>query len=477
MWLSTTSELAGTASDIIEDALGEPTPVPEPTPPEPEPEPEPEPPLDTRTHFEKTYTPSADTQVIYVSSSQGDDSNSGLSQDEPVKTVAKGISLLRNGEPDWLLFRRGDLWKGETLGNWELSGKSPDEPMIIGSYGPGGLVRPQFNTEDKAGLNSFPRGNPPRPPLNADNLVFAGLHFFAGDRVVTSPDFSSFTKPVGFRFLRGTSSLTIDDCKFEHYHSNMVLQTYLGSKLNNVSVINSQFFDAYSHSPSDGHSQGIYADGVDALTIKNCIFDKNGWSDQVATSEATIYNHNIYIQKTCTNVSISDNIISRASSHGCQIRPGGVFLNNFLYRNPIGLLVGYTHTNNTAADVLQNVILEGTKITDALPRSWGIEFKGMNPPNVSLSRNIVANRLDDSPNARGIVHKSSVKYAGNIVWNWPPTNPLTSSGPFNNPAASIGDLGYTPETFYFKMREHSADNDVLRSTPFVVHFMNAFAEA
>src|SRR3954451_6095454 len=39
--------------------------------------------------------PSGDSKVIYVSASQGSDSNSGLSANSPVKTLVKGESLLR----------------------------------------------------------------------------------------------------------------------------------------------------------------------------------------------------------------------------------------------------------------------------------------------------------------------------------------------------------------------------------------------
>src|SRR5690242_10776982 len=42
------------------------------------------------------FTPSTDSRMIYVSSSTGNDANSGSSASAPVKTLAKGVSLLRN---------------------------------------------------------------------------------------------------------------------------------------------------------------------------------------------------------------------------------------------------------------------------------------------------------------------------------------------------------------------------------------------
>src|SRR5688572_23987343 len=53
--------------------------------------------------------PSGDSKLIYVSSSSGSDSNSG-SESSPVKSIAKGISLMRSGSPDHVLLKRGDSW-------------------------------------------------------------------------------------------------------------------------------------------------------------------------------------------------------------------------------------------------------------------------------------------------------------------------------------------------------------------------------
>src|SRR5688500_5144604 len=86
--------------------------------------------------------PSADSRVIHVSSSAGDDANTG-SESSPVKTLARGRGLLRDGMPDHLLLKRGDVWY-ESLGGtrWSLSGRDADEPMYLGAYGPITDARP-----------------------------------------------------------------------------------------------------------------------------------------------------------------------------------------------------------------------------------------------------------------------------------------------------------------------------------------------
>src|SRR6185369_16029394 len=79
------------------------------------------------------FTPSADTHIIYVSSSQGNDANDGLSVNTPVKTFNRGTSLMRQGFPDWLLLKKGDTWSGESL-QIRTSGRSATEPQLISSY-------------------------------------------------------------------------------------------------------------------------------------------------------------------------------------------------------------------------------------------------------------------------------------------------------------------------------------------------------
>ena len=68
-----------------------------------------------------TVTPSPNSNVIYVSSSSGDNSNTGLSPSSPVQTIGKGESLLRSGFGDELLLKRGDVWHS-SFGRWIKSG-------------------------------------------------------------------------------------------------------------------------------------------------------------------------------------------------------------------------------------------------------------------------------------------------------------------------------------------------------------------
>src|SRR5688572_19612437 len=63
-------------------------------------------------------SPASDSRVIYVSSSQGSDNNSGLSAGSPVKSLGKAESLLRDNSADQMLLKRGDTWS-EAFGSWD----------------------------------------------------------------------------------------------------------------------------------------------------------------------------------------------------------------------------------------------------------------------------------------------------------------------------------------------------------------------
>ena len=99
-----------------------------------------------------TFTPSADTRIIYVSSSTGNDANNGLSANSAVATIAEGLSLIRNGSADQLLLKAGDTFVNQSFGYLDISGRSATEPIVISSYGSG--PRPIIETPCE-----FRRGN------------------------------------------------------------------------------------------------------------------------------------------------------------------------------------------------------------------------------------------------------------------------------------------------------------------------------
>ena len=84
-------------------------------------------------------TLSTKAQVYYVSSSQGNDFNDGLSIQSPFKSIEKLNSLQFNAG-DSIFFKSGDYWEGMF---WLNGSGSPTQPIVIDVYG--GNNRPIIN--------------------------------------------------------------------------------------------------------------------------------------------------------------------------------------------------------------------------------------------------------------------------------------------------------------------------------------------
>ena len=88
---------------------------------------------------EKTLTlsvqPHSTGPTYYIDSQSGDDSNDGMSQDAPWRTIAK-VNSSQFSPGDTILFKRGDVWR-EVL-QFSSSGESGN-PILIDAYGAGSL--------------------------------------------------------------------------------------------------------------------------------------------------------------------------------------------------------------------------------------------------------------------------------------------------------------------------------------------------
>lgn len=355
---------------------------------------------------------SADSRVIYVSSSDGSDSNNGLSADAPLRTIAAGYAKMRHTLPDWLLLKRGDTFN-EPLGLMTKSGRSSLEPMVIGTYG-SNPERPLLLTGTTDGLNRSPTTN---SPAKVENLAVVGLHFSTSNRTAAAGG-------TGFSWVGGGTNILIEDCMFEAYGFGISIDGY-DSRVQNVKIRRSIVVDSYLTS---FHSSGLYMQKADNITIEECLFDHNGWKEGVAP--ATIFNHNVYVDMMCTNLVMQGNIIAEASSHGAQMRPGGVCSDNIFIRNPIALQMGFGGLQAGAdsdpdqpavIDCRRNIFLEGRDIAPDLPRGWGLVVQWTTGG--TIVENVFAGNTGGYPD---IIELDGSKGAGvfqvsiqnNVAYNW-----------------------------------------------------------
>jgi hypothetical protein len=345
--------------------------------------------------------PSPDSLHVYVSSSSGSDTYSGFSEDSAKRTLKGAIELLRDGHPDWLHFMQGDTFV-EGLGDWRLSGRSADEPMVVTSYGSAG-TRPKFLCRRDPGMSVHNVG--------VHDVAFVGLHFHADD-------------PHGVRGTFGVSLLAtctrvlIEDCAITSFLVNLRLQ----GQHHDLKLRRSVITDAFT--VTDSHAEGIYVEGVDGLLIEQCVFDHNGWNPDVPGAVATIYRHNVYLQGNTSNMIVRGNIIARGGSHGLQARSGGVIRDNVFLGNSINMLIGNNIQNSGAvtATVVGNVILDGRDIVEGDGRGWAAHFQCL--ASGEIAYNVAAHQVTGTA-PRGYMFDSTLgagvndtMFHDNIAYNW-----------------------------------------------------------
>lgn len=300
--------------------------------------------------------PSEDSRVLYVSSSEGSDDNDCLSEQEPCKSIHEAVSKMRKGSPDHLYLKAGDTWRGNRFFSGQnVSGRSPQERAVVGVYGEGD--RPILEADEKS-VSIF------KDSISFKHVLIQGLHFYAYKMDPDHPEFDGATHGTFYMIARN-DNLTLEDNKFDLIE--LIVQGINGEDPSNITIRRNIFTGAYVNTSSysqKSRPSNIYAAQVDGLTIEQNVFDHGGWHPDVKGASANMYNHNLYIQASVVGdkVLLKENIITRGSASGVQLRAGGVAENNFFARNASALSLGYKDkpiSSGARAHAIDNVITEG----------------------------------------------------------------------------------------------------------------------
>lgn len=384
-------------------------PPDEPDEPEPDPITEPDEPSRPAEGF-TVFEPSDDTRTIYVSSSEGDDANDGLSPETPKRTLRAGYNLLRDGHPDWLLLRAGDEWSESFAGEWAKSGRGGDEMMLVSSYGDG----PRPMVKNHRIRSSF---NHP-----ASHVAFVDLDIYASYRDPESPDYQQGeADTVGIWWQHGENIL-IEGCKVRFWPSYNVLFDGSGGRLvDNIRIRRNVIVDAY---PQDGsHSQGLQLRRTTSSLIEENVLDRNGWHPDLARK--TVFNHNLYCTEN-QGLTIRGNITNASSLAGMKLssnREAG--FDNFKVEDNLfldnRLQLSIDHSSRVAEYSHQNYIIARNVLTASRHDGIGITSSR----NGLIERNIMAHKPER--NSRRAIfwddnqdraHENLV-IRDNIAHNWP----------------------------------------------------------
>jgi len=364
------------------------------------------------------FTPSGDTRVIYVSSSTGNDAWNGLSPSTPKRTIEAGKVLMRNGLPDWLLLRKGDVWDSR-LGDWWYSGRSASERMLISSYGTA-PERPLLRTGNASG---FSAGRP------VHHVAIVGIRFHCNQ-------YNGATWTRGIEFLDASTNLLIEDCVTEGFNNGIVVTASSAPPRHfNVTIRRNVVIDSYDTQTNGGN--GIFLGFANGVLIEENVIDNNGWTEAHYPHNSWP-GHNIYAQNGNLNVVVRGNIISRTD--GIQLRCGGLLERNLFLRNAISIMLGggvQPENGGVTGIVRNNVVLDGANY-DPRPhqaRGWGMSIAG-NVTSSIIESNVVAHNVNGSApipavfsvanNGRGV---ENTLFMGNIFHAWNGSTQFQGSGP------------------------------------------------
>jgi hypothetical protein len=378
--------------------------------------------MDKDAHGFTIFPRAEDRRFVFMSSSQGSDSNDGLTDDSPIRTIKAALKLMRNGYPDRLLLKRGDTFRAKNFNDvFSRGGRSVIEPMMIASYGDPHQPRPVIACNLALGGRNYP-----------NFLVIQDLDFYADLLDPDSPTYDPQAKDShqgeGINMLSPGHYMWIENCRFRDLGCALELQSRT-DRYHGLVLRRCQIIDDFSNG---SHSQGIYLFNVEDVLIEENLFDHDGWNDKVPGAGKTIFNHDMYIQHgnwgDDFNIVVRNNIIARASSHGCQLRPGGTLENNLFLKNPNSAFVAYS-----TSIMKNNVVLGSDNIGPGNARGQGLEV--LNCPAVIVEDNIIAHKNDPVNNLSAFSYHPLLKEApanqaiaefrNNIVYDW--TGPAFSA--------------------------------------------------
>lgn len=165
----------------------------------------------------------AHSRVIYVSSSEGADSNTGLSGDAPLRTIAAAYAKVRHNFPDWVLLKRGDVFD-ETLGFLRKNGT-----LHARAHGLWHVWHEPARPMIRSGTsNAIERGPGGGSPARVENIAIVGIHFTTSNRTAGSGG-------TGLRWVGGGGNLLIEDCMFEAFGFGISIDGY-DSRVQNVKL-------------------------------------------------------------------------------------------------------------------------------------------------------------------------------------------------------------------------------------------------
>ena len=395
--------------------------------------------------------PVLDAQVIRVA--PGDD-------------ITAAYARLRDGFPDRLEFARGAVYRGG-LPDWNKSGRSAAEPMVVGAYGDPSLPAPLFLTDGEQ-LVTLGRDE-------VRHVVFRDLHATANLRDPASAGFvGGGSQEFGVRWDGRSSNIRFERIRLEHFYQCLNLSAATPGDVTVITLDGCVLIGAYN--TTGAHSQGLGAGQVHGLTIRNCVLDHNGWNPQVPGSKRTGFNHNAYING-CRDVLIEGTVFSSGSGMGLKLRSDragmmqDVTIRGCLF---VGNLDGIKASSDAAdgvadAVVIERLVVEGNVFTHMGGSPDGGAELGVGVileqvGETTIAGNLFIDKVEDT-NWFAVAVKVSlplgaVAITGNVVDRWLAEEPLINGAAANHAMVSLAANRVNTGAATRSLAEYAGDRGV-----------------
>lgn len=295
-------------------------------------------------------------------------------------TASRCFPIKDSGNPDWLLFKRGDtfdistntLYKGVLVGPGLRGGPSINASRVFGAYGDITVDRPKFiNVNSPNALWTAGAGT----NFNFSSFYFFSLHFIhtegtIGNFVQLLGSFNSFIMEDVYSDGRGLGTIQSSG----PFPSSYTLRRCVASDAFQAPYPNS------AGATADPHVQGLFISSAAPKSLhwlSENIFDMNGYKEDPrkpstwtagVTSELargelpaggfstqtngiqptrTWFDRNLYLS-SYTELELEGNILSRGAGGGStQMRVQGTAKNNAFLWNHIALAQGHPESSRT----------------------------------------------------------------------------------------------------------------------------------
>lgn len=376
-------------------------------------------------------TKDANARYIYWNPTHGNarDSNAGTSPDAPKATLKSAWEALRNGTGDWLLMAQGATNSNGFGGSLAArSGLNARYPIVVTTYDPSNpATLRQGSVRFETGATSGEEGLIDLYNFTGQNIVFENIDIvnsnasgggFSGLRILNFPGREQIYNALfhNVRLIRFQATLQSGDTVAEAPHIKNVIFRHCVFALS--------------------AGQGMYMWDTEDVTIEDSIFYHNGWSADgtrdTASNPPNIRDHNAYFGTNTWGTVFRRNVSGHASSHGLQLRGGGIAHDNVFANNPINMLIGggdeYARyrPNGVPYDVRRNVIVGGADITSSERRGFGLMITNTQDGG-AFDDNLVVNVGSSAGYPLGFIpswlagefnQPTYINLTNNIFWNW-----------------------------------------------------------